>query len=194
MKTGVRDQLPLALRGKEFAMNSAAQKPLDSGSGSGEVPVSGGFEETLRMIAGLAAPEGLENRVRASLLAAPRRGRVLSWPAALRQNSGWMRRAAAAGIVFVVVGGGWGVYSRVQQGQPAKMIVLPPREAAPGGFSSGGAMRVPQTLQRPVVNRAAKAQAPKAKVPARMAQKPKQGGQATAPGKTEAQPVAPAAK
>ena len=38
-----------------------------------------------------------------------------------------MRTAAAAAIVFVVAGGGWGVYTRVQQGQPARMIVMPAR-------------------------------------------------------------------
>lgn len=109
-------------------------------------------EETLRLIAGLPVPAGLEDRVHAALRAAPRGGRVLAWPAALRPQSGWMRTAAAAAIVFVIAGGGWGVYTRVEQGQPAKVIVMPPRIAGPGGFSSAGAMRTPQTLAGPTVN------------------------------------------
>ena len=80
----------------------------------------GSADETLRIIAGLPAPAGLEERVHAVLRAAPRRGRVLAWPEALRPQSSWMRTAAAAAIVFVVAGGGWGVYMHVEQNQPAK--------------------------------------------------------------------------
>jgi hypothetical protein len=109
-------------------------------------------EETLRLIASLPAPAGLEDRVHAALRAAPRGGRLLAWPAALRPQSSWMRTAAAAAIVFAIAGGGWGVYTRVEQGQPAKVIVMPPRMAGPGGFSSAGAMRTPQTLAGPTVN------------------------------------------
>jgi len=43
------------------------------------------------------------------------------------------------------------VYSRVQRPEPARVIVMPPRAAAPGGFSSADAMRRPQTLNGPVV-------------------------------------------
>lgn len=127
---------------------------LDCGDGPNQAEV------TLRLIASLPAPAGLEVRVHAGLLAAklsaaPGRGsrtaRILSWPTRTRLESNWMRSAAAAAIVFVVVGGGWGVYSRVQPAQPAHEIVLPPRVAAPGGFSSAGAMRTPQTLNGPVV-------------------------------------------
>jgi hypothetical protein len=126
----------------------------DSGAGRGEA------ETTLRLIASLSAPVGLEDRVLAGLRAArlsaaPGRGssrtRILSWPTHRRLESNWMRSAAAAAIVFVVVGGGWGVYSRVQPVQPARVIAMPPRVAAPGGFSSAGAMRTPQTLNGPVV-------------------------------------------
>ena len=84
-------------------------------------------EETLRLIAKLPAPMGLEERVQTALDAAPRRGRVLAWPRTLRPESSWMRGAAAAAIVFVVAGGGWGVYTRVEQSQPAKVIVMPAR-------------------------------------------------------------------
>ncbi len=111
---------------------------------------SGSGEETLRLIASLPAPAGLEDRVHTALRAPVRQARVLAWPKRLNPQSGWMRTAAAAAIVFVVVGGGWGVYSRVQHGQPAKVIVMPQRMPAAGGFSSAGAMRTPQTLPGPV--------------------------------------------
>ena len=126
-------------------MNSTPHNPL---------PVESG-EETLRLIVRLPAPEGLEERVHAALRAEPRGARVLAWPARVHWNqhseSGWMRTAAAAAIVFVVVGGGWGVYMRVQQGQPAKVILMPTR----GGFGGAGAKRTPQILPGPTVNQPA---------------------------------------
>ena len=111
-------------------------------------------EDTLRLIASLPAPEGLEERVQAALHRTPRSGRILTWPAPYRPANAWMRTAAAAAIVFVVAGGGWGVYSHVGQGQLAKTMVLP-RVPISGGFSSAGAMRTPQTLDGPVVARPA---------------------------------------
>jgi hypothetical protein len=126
----------------------------------------GGFEETLRMVASLSAPEGLEERVdatlRAELRTKPRAvsgmARILHWPAALRPDNAWARSslaraAAAAAIAAVVIGGGWGIYSRVEPPQPARAIAIPPHMTAPGGFSSSGAMRTPQTLDGPVVER-----------------------------------------
>ncbi len=113
-------------------------------------------EDTLRLIARLPAPAGLEERVHKALRAAPRSGRVLAWPAGFRartvMQNHWMRAAAAAAIVFVVVGGGWGVYSRVQPGPAGKVIVMPPRAPGSGGFSGLGAIRTPQTLPGPKVN------------------------------------------
>jgi hypothetical protein len=111
-------------------------------------------EETLRLIARLPSPEGLEGRVHAAVRVAQRRSRILAWPRALRAESGWMRGAAAAAIVFVVAGGGWGVYTRVEstqieQNQPAKVIVMPARMPIAGGFSGAGAMRTPLTLPGP---------------------------------------------
>jgi len=111
-------------------------------------------EKTLRLIANLPAPDGLEDRVHAAVRVAQRRGRVLAWPRALRAESGWMRGAAAAAIVFVVAGGGWGVYTRVEstqieQNQPARVIVMPARMPSTGGFSGAGAMRTPLTLPGP---------------------------------------------
>ena len=116
-------------------------------------------EDTLRLIAGLPAPAGLEERVHRALRDAPHElrggGRVLAWPARLRAKialeSNWMRAAAAAAIVFVVVGGGWGVYSRVQPGQAGKVIVMPQRVPGSGGFQGAGAIRVPETIPGPKV-------------------------------------------
>jgi hypothetical protein len=137
-------------------------------------------ENTLRLIARLPAPEGLEDRVQSRLhssqFAVPHTARILVWPAALRPAGNWMRTAAAAAIVFVVAGGGWGVYSRVQPAQSAKVIVMPPRVVSPGGFSNASAMHVPSTLNGPIIaipvpaNAAApKAVAPGAKKPLRRA-------------------------
>jgi len=153
-------------------------------------------EDTLRLIAQLPAPEGIEDRVRAELRAAPRRARVLSWPAALRSDSPWMRSAAAAAIVFVVAGGGWGVYARVQQPQLARVIVMPPRVAAPGSFSSAAAIRTPNTLNGPVVANPVTVKPVTVKpvtetTPAQVVQKPVKRVQ---PGTAAAQPVAAAAK
>jgi hypothetical protein len=137
--------------------------PLNS---STSAPFPGSADETLRIVAGLPAPSGLEDRVRAALHHAQiddnqrqpdgsgvnRRGRVLAWPSALKPQTGWMRTAAAAAIVFVVAGGGWGVYTRVEQNRPAaKILVMPPRLGAPGGFSPVGAVRTPETLTGPKV-------------------------------------------
>lgn len=132
------------------AMN-ATPNP-DSGHNSGE--------DTLRLIASLPAPVGLEERVHKTLRAGPRgrvlgSRRVLSWPARFRgkavMESNWMRAAAAAAIVFVVVGGGWGVYSRVQPGPAGKVIVMPQVVPSSGGFSGAGAIRVPATIPGPKI-------------------------------------------
>jgi hypothetical protein len=140
---------------------------------SSSAPFPGSAEETLRVVAGLPAPAGLEDRLRAAIHLAniadsqrrengsgpnvygnDRRGRVLAWPSALKPQAGWMRTAAAAAIVFVVAGGGWGVYTRVEQNRPAKILVMPPRIGATGGLQGASAVRIPQTLTRPIVNTA----------------------------------------
>jgi hypothetical protein len=113
-------------------------------------------DETLRLIANLPTPDGLEDRVHAALHSAPRRGRLLAWPQSLRPSYAWMRTAAAAAIVFIVAGGGWGVYSRVQKGLPAKTVAMPARSSAPGGFSGASAIRTPQTLNAPALIQPAK--------------------------------------
>ncbi len=136
-------------------MNSNPHNPKISDSAS-HGPAGAG-DETLRLIASLPAPAGLEDRLHTALRVPPRPARVLAWPKRLNPQSGWMRTAAAAAIVFVVVGGGWGVYTRVQHNQPAKVIAMPARMPATGGFSSAGAMRTPQTLPGPVAPQPAKA-------------------------------------
>lgn len=125
-------------------MNGNSQNPFAQKSGSSA-------EETLRLIASLPAPEGLEDRIHEALRSAPPRGLLLNWPRESLLRRDWMRAVAAAAIAFVVTGGGWGVYSRVQQGQPARMMVMPAHGAAPGSFSGAGAIRTPQTLNGPVL-------------------------------------------
>lgn len=141
---------------KDFSQNTNVGR-------TGEFPGCGGYEETLRLLANLPAPAGLAERVQAGLQAggaAP--ARILRWPVRLGQivqmdqvgqfwmQSGFARGLAAAAIVCMVAGGGWGVYSRVQPSQPARGIALP-HVGAPGGFAGAGAMRTPQTLNAPVV-------------------------------------------
>ncbi len=123
---------------------------------------AGEAEETLRLISSLPAPVGLENRVKFAVRTARRRGGVLEWPVEFRSGGGWThstmaRCAAAAAIVAVVAGGGWGLYSRVQPA-PAPAAVLLPHVTASGGFSNAGAMRTPQTLNGTVLNHMAASQ------------------------------------
>jgi hypothetical protein len=185
-------------------MNSSIQKPLVDGSGMGE------FEETLRLIASLSVPEGLEERVQAGLHAetstVSRRARILRWPVMPRVENAWMqnlaRAAAAAAIVAVVVGGGWGISSRFQPAQPSSAVAVPPRSAGQnghtgqGGFSSAGAMRTPQTLNGPIIEHPVVAHpatvAPETAKPA--AKTPTRHVKPAAAKKVVTQPVAPAVK
>ena len=156
-------------------MNLNPHDPMDAAANTNA------GEETLRLIASLPAPEGLEERVHKALRAAPRQGRVLSWPAGMRSRvslrSNSFRTAAAAAIVFVVVGGGWGVYSRVQMGQTGKVVVMPAPLTNSGGFSGAGAIRTPETLPGPKVreqdNKGAREQeSTSAKKPSELQKKP----------------------
>jgi hypothetical protein len=112
-------------------------------------------EDTLRLLATLPVPGGLEDRIKSRLKSAPGSGRVLLWPASFASGANSaVRAAAAAAIVFVVAGGGWGVYSHVKPAMESRVIVMPrqgdgSRDA--GSFSSAGAMRTPQTLNGPVL-------------------------------------------
>lgn len=105
-------------------------------------------EETLRLVARMPSPEGLEERVKARMENAPRSGRLLAWPGADRRWSQLplVRGAAAAMIVCVVGGGAWGMYAHVQsQMNAAQAMPAPIRQSSPGGFSNAGAMRSPQS-------------------------------------------------
>jgi hypothetical protein len=138
--------------------------------------VSDAAEATLRLIATLPPPAGLEDRVHAGLRAgisapAMRSARVLSWPATTRTTNAWMRGAAAAAIAFVVVGGGSGIYSHVQAPQAARVIAMP-HVPAPGEFTNAGAMRTPKTLDGPLVAHPAAALPVIAKAPAKGIAKP----------------------
>jgi hypothetical protein len=121
-------------------------------------------DETLRMIARMPVPERLEERVKSGLQLAEKPGRVLGWPSERRAGgpgmqggwvrAGWVRGAAAAAIALVVVGGGWGIYARVEPAQSAKTGAVPMAKQS-GTFSEAGAMRRPQTVVGPTVNPAA---------------------------------------
>ena len=111
-------------------------------------------EDTLRMIATLPAPVGLEDRVKAGLRSAPKTATVIAWPFA--SASTWMRSAgargaAAAAIVLAIAGGGWGVYSHIQVAPVPSALVDPQLPGSSGRFSTAGAMHIPQTVQGPVI-------------------------------------------
>jgi hypothetical protein len=129
-------------------MNANSQNPS---AASGAIHAAGcDAEETLRLIANLPVPEDLEDRIHAVLRSAPHRGALLAWPSPAAA-SGWMRGVAAAAIAFLIAGGGWGIYSRVQPAQPAQGVVMPLPVQSSGGFSSAGAIRTPQRLNGPVL-------------------------------------------
>jgi len=111
-------------------------------------------EEVLRRIATLPAPEGLEERVQARLKevlrSTPRRSAWRLWmEESLFLYSAPLRAAAAIAIAAVVLGGGWMVARHTTPAESANSIKPAP---ATGGFSTAGAIRVPQTLQGPEVN------------------------------------------
>lgn len=176
-------------------MNSQNALGSNSISGAESLRGSGNAEATLRLLAGLPAPAGLEDRVLISLHSASRSGRILNWPGILKPPENWMRTAAAAAIVFVVAGGGWGVYSRVQ---PNSAIPAPTHAGSAGGFSSAGAMRTPQTLNGPVVAQPVAAQPtevkPAKKVHAQVVPMSRQKTKAVAVNKASAQPSVTLAK
>lgn len=147
-------------------MNSHQNSFPDSASGAsknrqGDAP---SVEATLRWIATLTPPAGLEDRIHARLRAQLNAGdgmetsesRVYEWPSSRPVTRRWLqndllRCAAAAAIVAIIVGGGWGITSRIQPATTAKGTALPDRVAGPSHFSTAGAMRTPQTLHGPVV-------------------------------------------
>jgi hypothetical protein len=165
-------------------MNSHSHDGFDLKTGLNPESGSGEAETTLRLIAGLPAPQGLEDRLKASFRHTPRSSRLLHWPAGPHSRwieSSWVRTAAAAAIVFVVAGGGWEVYSRVQPAQPSSAIALPP-VATHRGFSSANAMRTPRTLNGTVLTHP---------LPDTAAEKRPTDGAKKPLKKTAAKPVAP---
>jgi hypothetical protein len=111
-------------------------------------------EDTLRLIANLPAPNGLEDRVKAGLRSAPRRGMVVAWPFSATENwmySSGVKAAAAAAIVLAIAGGGWGVYSHIRVAPVPSALIHPPLPNGAGRFSTAGAVHVPQTVQGPVI-------------------------------------------
>lgn len=131
-------------------MSYSSQNDFDRSAGAIEA------EKTLRLIATLPAPEGIEERVKAKLKSAPRQAAVIGWPLAAGHRGGWihtsaMRAAAAAAIVIVVAGGGWEVYSHIRVAPAPSAVVIPPPITGHSGLSTASTMRVPQTLERPVI-------------------------------------------
>lgn len=113
-------------------------------------------EKTLRLIATLPAPEGIEERIKAGLRSAPRQAALVGWPLAAGRRHGWMqapvlRAAAAAAIVIVVAGGGWEVYSHIRVAAAPTAVTTPPVISGQSGLSAAGTKRVPQTLEGPVI-------------------------------------------
>jgi hypothetical protein len=116
----------------------------------------GEADATLRLIAGLPAPEGLAERVKNRLQAASgeavrSRGRLLQWPVQTGAVRGWMRGAAAAAIVGVVTGGAWWIYAGVAPAGDGSAVIAPVRVHRAGGFSNAGAVHTPNTLKGPVL-------------------------------------------
>ena len=115
-------------------------------------------EDTLRLIAGLPAPEGLADRVNVRLRNAPRTAGLFHWPMVpimrFRFQAPVLRGAAAAAIVCVVAGGGWQICSRVPSTTAANQWTEPARVGNSGSFSNAGAMRTPDSLDRPVLTHA----------------------------------------
>ena len=111
-------------------------------------------EDTLRLIANLPAPRGLEDRVKAGLRSAPRRGKVVAWPFSATEiwmHSSGVKAAAAAAIVLAIAGGGWGVFSHIQVAPVPSAFIESPSPNGAGRFSTAGAVHVPQTVQGPVI-------------------------------------------
>lgn len=102
------------------------------------------LDATLRSMAALRPPAGLEARLLASLQ--PERGQVIEFPHAQTARGNGLRAMAAAILVSVVLGGGWGIVSRVPQAAPVGRAAPLPTQ---GGFSNAGAIRAPQTLVGP---------------------------------------------
>jgi hypothetical protein len=135
-------------------MNPSSNIPHANGSHS---PASADaalkdLDSTLRLLAKLPVPAGMEDRVFAGVVASPRKAKVLEWPQPLYARD-WVRSVAAAAIVLAVGSGGWSIYAHVEQNQPASGIVATRPAFPSGGFSSADMIRRPQTLNGPIVTK-----------------------------------------
>ena len=75
-------------------MNSSSHDPMSNVPSAGLNETDRTVNATLRLIANLPIPEGLEDRIHSALRSAPRRASLLVWPTII--DTGWMRTAAAA--------------------------------------------------------------------------------------------------
>ena len=131
-------------------MNSSTQIDFDRDAAVANA------ERSLRLIASLPAPLGIEDRVKAGLRETPIHTGVIAWPLSSQNGSGWsqisyLRAAAAAAIVFVVAGGGWGVHARFRPAPAPTADAVPQRIEGGGGLSAAGAKRTPNTVEGPKI-------------------------------------------
>jgi hypothetical protein len=131
-------------------MNISTHKNLDRNAATNDA------EQSLRLIASLPAPVGLEDRVKSGLRSSSSQTSVITWPLSSSNRSRWaqasyLRAAAAAAIVFVVAGGGWGVYARFGPAPVPAADAVPQRFDGGGGLSPAGARRTPTTVEGPVI-------------------------------------------
>jgi anti-sigma factor RsiW len=129
-------------------MNQRTERNAEAAAMVGEA------DATLRLIAAMPAPDGLEERVKTGVRrrAKNQASALVEWPGGTRRSwmeNNWLRGAAAAAIVAIVGGGSWQVYSRVQPKQA--QIALPHVGTPAGGFANANAVRTPKTLDVPVV-------------------------------------------
>lgn len=122
-------------------MNSISQNDFDRNAATTDA------EQSLRLVASLPAPVGIEERVKCGLKDASSQTAVIAWPSSRARwaQVSYLRGAAAAAIVLMVAGGGWGVYAHFGQAPlPAGAVV--PQRIEGGGFSSAAARRTPKTV------------------------------------------------
>jgi hypothetical protein len=134
-------------------MNISTHNDIDLGRNAVVIDA----EQSLRLIASLPAPVGIEDRVKSGLHSHSSQTGVIAWPLSSSNRSRWaqasyLRAVAAAAIVFVVAGGGWGVYARFGPAPAPAAEAVPQRiDGGGGGLSPAGARRTPTTVEGPVI-------------------------------------------
>jgi hypothetical protein len=131
-------------------MNSSTHNDNDLGRNAVVIDA----EQSLRLIASLPAPVGIEDRVKSGLRGSPLQTGVIAWPLSSPNRAGWaqvsyLRAAAAAAIVFVVAGVSWGVHARFGPAPAPAAEAVPQRIDGSGGLSPAGAKRTPKTVEGP---------------------------------------------